>query len=578
MRRRLLLLVGVLVVIWALVAALWLVRIGSDLRAGRAAASTARDHLGAEQVAKQEPLPQLRLAARRFHAAHDRASGPVLLPLQVLPVVGRQLRSVSSLSRAAAGVADAGVVAVERAGKVFDHPAGAGATRVRQVRELSEIVDDVAARLAAIDDLGPVRGLVSPLADARNELASDLADARHSIDAAQTGARAALSLVRGPRRYLVLAANNAEMRAGSGMWLQGGVLETRDGALHLDEMVSLHLDAQPPPGAATPTGDLASRWGFLRPGEEWRNLMASPQFVSSAKLAAQMWKAAGRGDVDGVLSVDAIGLRAIVEATGPVVVDDRTITAEDVAPQILHDQYLAYGDISSQQGQNNAERRETLAALASSAVKAIDHGDYPASTLIRTLGDAIAGRHLLAWSTNEVEEAGWEAGGMNGALERDSLLVSILNRGGNKLDWFLRVGATLDVKKVGAHWEASLALRLRNPTPAGEPRYIAGPYPGLELDAGEYRGIVAVNIPGDARHAHFDGVDKLAVAGADGPTRVVGFQLDLPRGAERTVVLRFELPDSADHVEILPSARVPAISWHYGSSAWQDTASRTAKW
>jgi hypothetical protein len=579
MRRRLLLLLAAAFVVWVVFATFWILQLARDLKEGRDAASRARNELGPEQIADQEPLGDLRIAESRFRAAHGRAGGVILTPLRFAPVIGRQLRSVEALAGAAELVAKAGVDAVEQAGVLFDDPAGEGQARVDQVRALSELVDDVANQLESIDDLGPIKGLVAPLADARNELAADLADARRGLADARTGARAALSLIEGPRRYLVLAANNSEMRAGSGMWLQGGVLTTGAGKLDLEQMVSLHLDADPPDGAVRPSGDLASRWGYLRPGDEWRNLMASPRFPQSAELAVQMWKAATGEDVDGVLAVDAIGLQAIVEATGPVTVGDQTVGAEDVPQQVLHDQYLQYGDIRDQAGQNQAERREALAALASSAVAAIDRGDYPASTLIRTLGDAIEGRHLLAWTPDEVEQAGWDAAGMNGELDADSLLVSVLNQGGTKLDWFLDVEGELAVERVAGEWEVTVSVQLRNDTPAqGEPTYVQGPYPGLDLDPGEYRGLLAVNIPGAATEPRFDDVETLTVRGPDGPTQVIGFRFDLPRGETRGVVLRFRLPSGADHLVVEPSARVPGITWRYGTEEWEDSSSFVTNW
>ncbi|HEX4906754.1 MAG TPA: DUF4012 domain-containing protein [Acidimicrobiales bacterium] len=577
MRRRLLLLAGVALVVWLAAAAFSLLRLASDLDAGNDAASAARGQLGAEQVAEQEPLPELRTAATRFAAAHDRAGGLVLAPLRVLPVIGRQLRSVDALSGAAATVADAGVDAVERAGVVFEDPAAAGRDRVEQVRELRDVIQDVTVRLDAIEDLGPVSGLLSPLADARNDLSGELGDVRRTLRTARAGADAALALVTGPRRYLVLAANNAEMRAGSGMWLQGGTLVTSEGDLELRDMVSLHNDADPPDGAVVATGDLASRWGFLNPGNEWRNLMASPRFPESAQLAVQMWRAAGRGEVDGVLAVDAIGLQAIVAATGPIETEAGTMDEDRIVRHLLHDQYLDLGDTIGQTGRANAERREGLAELATAAVAAIDAGDYPASTLIRTLGDAVAGRHLLAWSGDEVEQQGWEAAGMSGDLRSDSLLVSVLNRGGNKLDPYLEIDAALEVEPSRDGWDVTVELELTNTAPSGEPPYIAGPFAGLDLDAGEYRGILAVNVPGGARGAAFDDVEQLAVAGRDGRTRVVGFPLDLPRGASRVAVLRFRLRPGAEHLVVEPSSRVPGITWRYGSASWEDSASRTAK-
>jgi len=577
-RRRLLLVAALVALAWGAYVVVTMARIASDLQDGRDAAAAARELLGAEEVADGEPLPDLRDAAELFSAADERAGSLLLAPVKVLPVVGRQLRSVDALAGAAAAVADTGVDAIERAQVVFDDPAGGGPDRLAQVEALRQIVDDVADRLASVDDLGPVEGLVGPLADARNELAADLLDARRTIQDAQTGAAAVESLVAGPRRYLVVAANNAEMRAGSGMWLQGGVLETDRGALQLGDMRPLHLDADPPDNAVTITGDLATRWGFLNPQREWRNLMASPRFPQSAELATRMWEAATGETVDGVLAVDAIGLQALIEATGPVTVGDREIGADEVPQELLHDQYLRFGELGSQDSQENAERRETLALIASAAVERIDAGGWETSTMLRTLSEAVRGRHLLGWTPDPVEQAGWEAAGMDGELRGDSLLVSLLNRGGNKLDWFLDVDASLSLEDGTEGWDVAVEITLTNNTPAGEPRYIAGPYPGLALAPGEYRGILAVNLPAAASGARFDDVAALAVAGADGPTRVAGFQLELPPGESRTYVLRFTLPSQAERLRIEPSARVPGITWHYGAEEWEDTESRVANW
>jgi hypothetical protein len=580
MRRRLLFLAGAAFGLWLLLATFWMVRLASDLRAGRDAASAARELLGPDEVADGAPLGDLRVAQKRFDAAHDRAGGFVLAPLRLAPVIGRQLRSIDALSGAAEQVARVGVDAVERAGVLFDDPAGEGTARVDQVRALSAIVDDVAESLERVDDLGPFNGLIGPLADARNELAADLDDARRALADARTGARAALSLVEGPRKYLVIAANNAEMRAGSGMWLQGGVLRTRDGQLQLDDMVSLYLDADPADGEVQPRGDFAARWGWLRPGDEWRNLMASPRFPVSAEMAVRMWKAATGEDVDGVIAIDAIGLQAIVEATGPVRFEGRTYDAEDVPQQVLHDQYSQFGDLlDDEAGANQAARREALAALAESAVGAIDRGDYPASTLIRTLGDAIEGRHVLAWTPDEVEQAGWEAADMDGELEADSLALSLLNHGANKLDWFTTVEAELSVELGPAGWDATVEVEITNNTPAtGETTYVQGPYPGNDLAPGAYRGLLAVNLPAYASGARFEGVETLAVVGPDGDSQVIGYQFDLPRGRTQRAVLHFLLPPHANRLLIEPSARVPGIVWHHGEEQWQDSSSRTANW
>ena len=577
MRRRRLVILGVVaVVVWAIVAGVWLARAANDLRAGRDAASRARDHLQPDDVANRTPLPHLRAAGDRFASAHDLAGSVVLAPLRVVPVVGRQLRSVHSLSGTAAQVADAAATAVDRAAGVLSEPAAAGQARIDQVRHIRDVVRVASAAVDKANDLGPRKGLVGPLANARNDLAEDLDKARSTLANARDGSDAALSLVTGPRSYLVLAANNAEMRAGSGMWLQGGVLTARDGHLDLGDMVSLPLEADPPGGAVVPTGDLAARWGFLQPGNEWRSLMASPNFDESAKLAVKMWKAAGRGDVDGVISVDAIGLQAIVAATRPAQVEGRTIEAKDVPEYVLHGQYLQYRDVKDRLGIDNALRQERIGDLARASVAAMNEGDYRPSVLIRSLSDAVLGRHLLAWSPDETEGKGWTAAGMDGELGPDSLLVSLMNTGSNKLDWSLHVAADLVSQRRAEGTDVTVTLTLENPAPPpDEPRYITGPRPGSGFERGQYQAILAVNVPGSARHGRFDGVTSLGVAGSDGKTRVVGFLLSLSAGESRTVVLRFSLPSTADHIIVEPSARVPEIRWRAGSTTWQDRNPRT---
>jgi hypothetical protein len=119
---------------------------------------------------------------------------------------------------------------------------------------------------------------------------------------------------------------------------------------------------------------------------------------------------------------------------------------------------------------------------------------------------------------------------------------------------------------------------LKNLVPTGEPRYIAGPQETSGVEEGVYLGIVTVNMPGRALAAQFDGVETLAVQGPDGQSHVIGFQLEIPRGGERTVVARFRLPGDSGDLRIEPSARVPPIDWVSGTTAWIDKSARVLTW
>src|SRR5437588_121522 len=79
------------------------------------------------------------------------------------------------------------------------------------------------ASLAGLDT-GPSSGLVGTLARRHVQLVTDLAKAQDGLTRSSAATKAAAALLVGPRHYLVMAANNAEMRAGSGIYLQAGIL------------------------------------------------------------------------------------------------------------------------------------------------------------------------------------------------------------------------------------------------------------------------------------------------------------------------------------------------------------------
>jgi len=518
-------------------------------------------------VAEGRALGQLTAARRQFQHAHTELSSPVLAPVGVLPYFGRQLNSVRTLASAAADVAGVGVDSVGEARKTLALPHGTGPQRIAQLRALAVLAADTEKRLAPVK-FGPSHNLVGPVAHGHDEIVNDVIDVRAGLKRAAAGATAAADLLGGPRNYLVFAANNAEMRAGSGMFLSVGSLVTGGGDLHMAG-TSAVTDVPVPPGVPITDADYNARWGWLNPQTEWRNLMLSPRLDASGTLASAMWSAAGRAPVDGVVVLDPVALRAILQATGPVTANGRSVDADNVIPELLHDQYVRFNDPDPRQ------RHEELSVIATEAVDALQSGAWSPSRLASGLADAGRGRHVLAWSTRPEEEAAWTAAGIGGSLRPDSLAVSVLNRGANKLDQYLHVKTNLRFERSGGHTTGVLRVTVSNTSPSGDPQYIAGPNPGVGgLKEGEYLGIVAVNLPGPASNGRIDGVNQLVVAGADGPTRVVGTFVQLARGEQKTVVVRFELPVAHGALHVEPAARVPAMEWSAEDQHWTDSGAR----
>lgn len=167
---------------------------------------------------------------------------------------------------------------------------------------------------------------------------------------------------------------------------------------------------------------------------------------------------------------------------------------------------------------------------------------------------------------------------MAGTLSQDSLLVALLNFSGTKLDQFLDVDATLSVVGSAKGSDVTLQIHVQNNVPTGEPSYIAGPYPGTGNVEGEYKGQLAVSMPGTAGQISLTGTGPLVVSGTDGPTQVDSASIDMHRGEQRAVTVRFHLPPGVHEIQVEPSARVPAIHWHFQGQTWDDTAGRSITW
>ena len=557
--------------VWLVAAGVALLSANGEIRRGLKAVDAARARADASAVVEGRLLPDLRDARSHFRSARDRVDGPLLLPARVVPVVGRQLRSVQALAGAATTVTEIGIDGMTEAQPVLAEPGGSNAARAESARRLGRLAGRAEERLGRLK-LGPNDGLLPPLARARNRVDVQVAELRDVLFKGARGGEAVADLLQGPRRYLVFAANNAEMRAGSGMLLSAGELETGPDGLRLGTMRSV-TDIPVPIGAVPLTGDLADRWGWLEPNVEWRNLLTSPRFDLAAPLAAQMWVAAGNRPVDGVMVLDPTALAGLLRATGPLEVEGRRFDKDNIEEELLHGQYLRFPT-----NEDKPERREGLGKIAAAVFTSLDRGRWSLPGLATGMGRAAGGRHLLMWAANRSEQSAWQSLGVDGALTPESLAVSVLNRGGNKLDFFLRVQADIGLTRAGEETEVVLTVRMENRVPTGEPFYVAGPHPRSGVGEGVYVGILSLSLPGTARDGRFDGVDQLAVQGPDGPSQVMGFQFELPRGGQRTVVARFRLPTRSGTLRVEPSARVPATTWRSGTATWTDTSERILAW
>jgi hypothetical protein len=564
--------VVVLVVGWLLLLGARSVSAYRHDKSGLALLQQVKADLSPGELTSSGSVQLLDEAHGQFTSAQSDLSSPLFAPIAIVPVIGRQFRSVKALSTAAATVSSVGSTFLSRVHQVLNQPHSAGPDRVSSLRELATVSTTSAAQLSRIDT-GPPNALLSPLASKHNQFVTQLDDARNRLVKAAGVSAAVATILRGPQNYLVLASNNAEMRAGSGAFLDVGVAATSDGSVHLNQLGPSGARSLPV-GQVTPTGDLQRNWGWLHPGDDFRNLGLTPQFDVTAPLAAKMWTSLTGQPIDGVLSLDVAGLRQIMDATGPVEVDGTTVTSDSVEQFLLRDQYVGLTVAAGA----STTRRDALGQLAGAVLSSLQGQSANLTSLATSVSSAVSGRHLMVWSADPTTQAAWVVSGVSGSLTAHSLGVSLINVGGNKLDPYLPVRVTVTATPSGADTAVTLTTTVSNTTPSGLSTYAAGPFPGNPAPYGSYIGLVTANLPAGASHITVTGAGPVAVEGAEGPTWLVAAPLTLDRGASATVVTHFTLPGSRGAALVVPSARIPPEQWTANGRTRDDGSSFTITW
>lgn len=562
-------LLGVMVVVWVGLCALTLLRSATQLQSGVAMTSRVRGEVSAQDLVDNRVGGDLNAAVQHFDRAHRMLSEPWLTPLGVLPYVGRQLHSAQALAAAADTVGRAGSQTVDQAHLLLNAPHATPVERVGVIRRLATTIATLDRQTSHVS-LGPGNALLPVLAAKRATFASDLAKLRTGL-ARGTGATAALTdLLTGPRTYLVLASNNAEMRDGSGMFLEAGTVTANQGTLTFSSFTPTSQLYNPNPTVPL-TGDLQRLWAQFQPNQEWRSLALSPQFSPNAALAGQMWQSQMGQKVDGVLSVDIRGLRSILEATGPVSGGGATVDAGNVEQTLLKDQYIGQSSSS-----DYGARQDLLGGLAGAVLGAVQQPGVPIGRLVTDLARAGGGRHLLLWSADPGIEADWTAANVNGNVSGDGMLLGLNNTGGNKLDPYEQISAQLTTVRAGSDTRVSVVCSITNRPAAGLSPYVLGD--GTSVAPGTYVGIATLDFPKAAGQAR---VDRPAVSatGSDYTSEVIAVPVTLAPGESTTVTWSFLLAGNHGRLSIVPSARIPATGWRAtGGRTFTDEGTSTVAW
>lgn len=492
-------------------------------------------------------------AAADLERAADRASSsPWLSALSSVPVVGAQVDAVRALTATANEVGQIGERGATDVQVALDRAKGAGpAGRLRLVNDLSTEVAELRQALDGVE-LNRRSWLLPPLEAAQSKLFDRLERAETDLEDATQSLTAVHDFLAGPRRYLVLGGNNAEMRS-TGIATTSGVATIHDGEIEVGSFVYSGATTIGRPGVEIPP---AWSWlyGYLDPDIAYSNVVASPNFPVSGDVAARLSARNIHGPVDGVIYVDTMALQALLGVVGPVTVDGITYDATNAVRQLVNENYLRF------QNDDSSLRRESQGRVADAIFDAINTRDISFIALASTLKDLAAQRHVAAWSSSTAEQELWADLGADGARRPNDVLVASQDLGASKLDYYVAMNVALTVEGDPAGRRLRLSVTLHNPRRTVKSTYIEGG--SIFANPGEYGSYLTVYLPQRA----FDIVPldpAYKSSDIDGDLRVTTFELRVPEGTSRTVDLTFALPADVSAINIVPSARIAPAEWYW---------------
>jgi hypothetical protein len=344
----------------------------------------------------------------------------------------------------------------------------------------------------------------------------------------------------GPRTYLVVMVNNAELRGAGGIPSAAGTVTAVEGRLTLGRFRhTVDLRGPRPYQKVAAPGDFRRRFGFYDADTTfWTNTTFSPDVPDVALVAARAYKKVTGTKVDGVVLVDPRGIAALMPEEASISIGGTGVT---VGRADLAD--YTYSGVYADLGGATERRRTALLELGAGAFEAIlEGGGLAARSTLEEAGRAVAGGHVRVVSFDPDEQAVLDALDASGDLDGtpgDSVLVAAQNFSADKLDYWVRrrVAHSCTADEDGAACTTEVTLANRAPAD-GLTRYVAGkPYGELEslveVYVPEAAEIGSVVLDGSALPVEPDRQDGHSVAGTflrvgPGDESVLSVSYDLP--------------------------------------------------
>ncbi|MFW0774876.1 DUF4012 domain-containing protein [Paenarthrobacter nitroguajacolicus] len=430
---------------------------------------------------------------RHTSEAREATEDPLWKIASALPGVGENFQAASVIATSADDAARLGAAPLVGVFQSLDwktftpSPEGIDLAPLKaaapKVQAAAHAVHESSQRLNTLDADSLMPEISRPLVEARNQLGL----LSESLDSAASTASLAPDMMGSstPRRYLLLMQNNAESRATGGIPGALAVLNVDKGSLTLEAQTSATAL-----GAFIPPVAIDSEQQAIysnRIGKFMQDVNLTPDFPTTASTAQAMWERSTGERLDGVLSLDPVALSFILDATGPIQIEDPTIrqigsnlpsqlTAMNVVQTLLSDAYAKIEEPELQDIYFAGAAKEIFAAVSSK--------NTDPKKLLDAIARGVDERRILLWSASTNEQrtiSQYSLGGLtSGSTISPTQFGVYFNDGtGAKMDFWVKrtVQVARDCTRDG-YREVTLRVTSTNTAPndaaAALPSYVTG--------------------------------------------------------------------------------------------------------
>lgn len=507
--------------------------------------------------------------AHHAGSAHDLTSDPLWLAFGYLPWLGPNFSAVSDVAEIADDIAsDALLPVLDVAGELDLASLGLSGGVVDlspftliepSLAEASATLDGAEDRALEID----AGATLPPLAEAVREMQSTVTQAATVVGSLHGAAVLLPTMLgaEGPRNYVIAMQNNAELRSSGGIIGAIALLHAESGRISLVQQAST-LDF-PALDTALPLSDSTVALFEDRPGRYLQNITNIPDFTEAGPLIASRWQQQFGTPIDGVIAVDAVMTKHLLEATGPLAFGPFTVDKDTVVRLLLSEIYAAVPDPAAQ----DQIFAQAAGAMFGAAVSGSDPQD-----LVAALAASANEDRIRIWSAHEDEEEMLASTSLGGALPDDGtethVGVLLNDTTGGKMDFYADASISTAIGTCDGKPTTQVRVTWTNDAPADAATALP-PYVTADgmfgVPAGSTRTLVTVYGPEGATPSHIDrdGEDQSVQTALLGTRSAVQHEVLLAPGESSTITVEFQGTGAGERltvVEHTPMASTPEIS------------------